>query len=29
MYKKGKRVKLKGILMYNINNILKIAREEK
>ena len=29
MHKKGKRIKLKGILMYNINNILEIAREKK
>ena len=25
MHKKGKWVKLKGVLVYNINNILKIA----
>ena len=29
MYKKGKRVRLKNVLIYNINNVLKIARKEK
>ena len=29
MHKKGKRVKLKGVLIYNMNNVLEIAREEK
>ena len=28
MYKKGKRVKLESVLIYNINDILKITREK-